>query len=68
MCGTPEMAIEQITRLHDEFGHGLTNLSIKIGNVPDEKVRQTMELLRDEVFPAVRHLGAPESAVRDSVA
>jgi alkanesulfonate monooxygenase SsuD/methylene tetrahydromethanopterin reductase-like flavin-dependent oxidoreductase (luciferase family) len=68
MCGTPEMAIEQITRLHDEFGHGLTNLSIKIGNVPDEKVRQTMELLRDEVFPAVRHLGAPESAARESVA
>jgi hypothetical protein len=35
----------------------MTNLSIKIGNVPDEKVDQTMRLLRDEVFPAVRHLG-----------
>ena len=57
MCGTPEMAIQQITRLYDEFGHGMTNLSIKIGNVPDEKVTQTMHLLRDEVFPAVRHLG-----------
>ena len=62
MCGTPEMAIEQITRLHNEFGHGLTNLSIKIGDIPDDKVRQTMELLRDEVFPAVRHLGEPEIA------
>lgn len=61
MCGTPEMAIRQLTRLHEEFGHGLTNLSIKIGNVPDEKVRQTMQLLRDEVFPAVRHLGVSES-------
>jgi alkanesulfonate monooxygenase SsuD/methylene tetrahydromethanopterin reductase-like flavin-dependent oxidoreductase (luciferase family) len=61
MCGTPEEAIEQITRLHDEFGHGLQNLSIKIGNIPDEKVVQTMELLRDEVFPAVRHLGIEES-------
>ena len=57
MCGTPDMAIEQITRLHEEFGHGGTNLSIKIGNVPDDKVRQSLELLRDEVFPAVRHLG-----------
>ena len=57
MCGTPDMAIEQITRLHEEFGHGVTNLSIKIGNVPDDKVRQSLELLRDEVFPAVRHLG-----------
>ena len=61
MCGTPEMAVEQITRLHEEFGHGVTNLSVKIGNVPDESVRRTMELLRDEVFPAVRHLGAAEA-------
>jgi alkanesulfonate monooxygenase SsuD/methylene tetrahydromethanopterin reductase-like flavin-dependent oxidoreductase (luciferase family) len=60
MCGTPEMAIEQITRLQEEFGHGATNMTIKIGNIPDEKVRQTLELLRDEVFPAVRHLGAEE--------
>jgi alkanesulfonate monooxygenase SsuD/methylene tetrahydromethanopterin reductase-like flavin-dependent oxidoreductase (luciferase family) len=57
MCGTPEMAIKQITRLHEEFGHGITNLSIKIGNVPDEKVNQTMRFLRDEVIPATRHLG-----------
>ncbi len=57
MCGTPEMAVEQITRLYQEFGHGVTNLSIKIGNIPDEKVNQTLGLLRDEVIPAVRHLG-----------
>ena len=57
MCGTPEMAVEQITRLYQEFGHGVTNLSIKIGNIPDEKVNQTLRLLRDEVIPAVRHLG-----------
>ena len=41
----------------------VNNMTIKIGNVPDEKVRQTMELLRDEVFPAVRHLGVNEEAV-----
>ena len=61
MCGTPDMAIEQITRLHQEFGHGVTNLSVKIGNVPDESVRQTMSLLRDEVFPVVRSLGEEET-------
>ena len=60
MCGTPDMAIEQLTRLYEEFGHGVTNLSIKIGNVPDEKVYQTLRLLRDEVFPATRHLGKEE--------
>ena len=62
MCGTPDMAIEQITRLYQEFGHGVTNLSVKIGNVPDESVRQTMSLLRDEVFPVVRELGTEERA------
>ena len=62
MCGTPDMAIEQLTRLYREFGHGVTNLSVKIGNVPDESVRQTMRLLRDEVFPVVRGLGTEERA------
>lgn len=62
MCGTPDMAIEQITRLYEEFGHGVTNLSVKIGNVPDDSVRQTMRLLRDEVFPVVRELGTEERA------
>ncbi len=60
MCGTPDMAIEQITRLYEEFGHGVTNLSVKIGNVPDESVHQTMSLLRDEVFPVARRLGLEE--------
>ena len=62
MCGTPDMAIEQITRLHQEFGHGVTNLSVKIGNIPDESVHQTMSLLRDEVFPVARRLGMGERA------
>ncbi len=62
MCGTPDMAIEQISRLHQEFGHGVTNLSVKIGNVPDDSVHQTMSLLRDEVFPVARRLGVEERA------
>lgn len=62
MCGTPDMAIEQITQLYREFGHGVTNLSVKIGNVPDESVHQTMRLLRDEVFPVARRLGMEERA------
>ena len=62
MCGTPDMAIEQITRLYQEFGHGVTNLSVKIGNVPDDSVHQTMSLLRDEVFPVARRLGMEQRA------
>ncbi len=65
MCGTPDMAIEQITRLHREFGHGVTNLSVKIGNIPDESVHRTMSLLRDEVFPVVRKLGSEQRAAAE---
>ena len=60
ICGTPEMAIEQIEKVHKELGNGRIGLSIKIGNISDEHVRRTQDYLRDEVFPAVRHLGQPQ--------
>ena len=33
ICGTPEMAIEQIEKVHKELGNGRIGLSIKIGNI-----------------------------------
>ena len=39
---------------------GRIGLSIKIGNVRDEHVTRTQDYLRDEVFPATRHLGQPQ--------
>ena len=57
VCGTPEMAIEQIKRIHAELGNGRMNLSIKIGDIADAHVTRTLDYLRDIVFPAVRHLG-----------
>jgi hypothetical protein len=63
ICGTPEMAVEQITRLHKELGNTRLGLSIKIGNISDEHVTRTQDYLRDIVFPATRHLGeTPDSA------
>jgi alkanesulfonate monooxygenase SsuD/methylene tetrahydromethanopterin reductase-like flavin-dependent oxidoreductase (luciferase family) len=59
ICGTPEMAIQQIEKVHSELGMGRLGLTIKIGNVSDEHVKRTQDYLRDEVFPAVRHLGQP---------
>jgi len=59
ICGTPEMAVRQIERLHKDLGMGRLSLTIKVGNVPDWAVTRTMDLLRDEVFPAVRPLGEP---------
>ena len=57
ICGTPEMAVEQITRLHSELGMGRLGLTIKVGNIDDDHVTRTQDYLRDIVFPATRHLG-----------
>ena len=54
LCGTPDMVIGQIENLKKNLGHGRMNLTIKIGNTPQEKVLKTMHYLRDIVFPAVR--------------
>ena len=62
ICGTPEMAVEQITQLHKELGNNRLGLSIKIGNISDEHVKRTQDYLRDIVFPATRHLGETDPA------
>ena len=54
LCGTPDMVVDQIKRAKKELGHGLMNLTIKIGNTPHAAVLQSMRHLRDDVFPAVR--------------
>jgi alkanesulfonate monooxygenase SsuD/methylene tetrahydromethanopterin reductase-like flavin-dependent oxidoreductase (luciferase family) len=64
VCGTPEMAIEQIKRIHAELGNGRMNLSIKIGDIADAHVTRTLDYLRDIVFPAVRHLGEDTDPVQ----
>ncbi len=61
VCGTPDMAIEQIHTVHKELGNARIGLSVKIGNVPDAHVTRTLDYLRDEVFPATRHLGEEEA-------
>jgi hypothetical protein len=57
ICGTPDMAVEQITRMHKELGNNRLGLSIKIGDISDNHVTRTQDYLRDIVFPATRHLG-----------
>jgi alkanesulfonate monooxygenase SsuD/methylene tetrahydromethanopterin reductase-like flavin-dependent oxidoreductase (luciferase family) len=58
LCGTPDMVVEQIKNLYAVLGHGHMNLAIKVGNMPDDFVRRSMELLRDGVFGEVKSLGA----------
>jgi alkanesulfonate monooxygenase SsuD/methylene tetrahydromethanopterin reductase-like flavin-dependent oxidoreductase (luciferase family) len=64
ICGTPDMAVEQITRLHKELGMGRLGLTIKVGNIDDAHVTRTQDYLRDIVFPAVRHLGEGGSSAQ----
>ncbi len=56
LCGSPETVVKQIRRLKDELGHGMFNLTMKVGNIPDAVVRRGMELFRDRVLPEVRDL------------
>jgi len=58
LCGTPDMVVDQIKHLYAELGHGHMNLIIKVGSMPDDFVRRSMELLRDGVFAEVKSLGA----------
>jgi alkanesulfonate monooxygenase SsuD/methylene tetrahydromethanopterin reductase-like flavin-dependent oxidoreductase (luciferase family) len=56
LCGSPESVVKQVKRVHEVLGHGSTTLTLKVGNIPDAKVRRAMELFRDRVEPEIRSL------------
>ena len=56
LCGTPEMVVEQITRMNKVFGHGIMNVNMKVGNIPNDVVNRSMQLWSEHVLPHVRHL------------
>jgi len=56
LVGTPESVVQQVKRIHQTLGHGSTTLTLKVGNIPDAKVRHGMELFRDRVEPHIRLL------------
>jgi len=55
-CGTPEMVVDQLKRVHAVMGHGVTNINMKVGNVPDEIIYKGMDLFKERVLPHVRDL------------
>jgi len=55
-CGSPESVVKQMTRVQKALGHGVFNMTMKIGNMPDAAVKRGMELFRDRVAPQVRGL------------
>ncbi len=63
LCGTPDMVVDQIRHMYGELRHGHMNMIVKIGNMPDDFIQRGMRLMKDHVFPHVRHLGTePGSA------
>ena len=56
LCGTPEMVVDQLKRVHAVMGHGVTNINMKVGNVPDEIIYKGMDLFKERVLPHVRDL------------
>ena len=56
LCGSPESVVRQMKAIQKALGHGVFNMTMKIGNMPDSAVRRGMELFRDRVLPHVRDL------------
>ena len=56
LCGSPESVVQQMKNIHKALGHGVINMTMKIGDMPDSAVTRGMELFRDRVAPHVRDL------------
>lgn len=56
ICGTPEQAVAQIKNCHRVLGHGLTNISMKVGNIPDDIITSQIKIFGKEVLPYVKSL------------
>jgi alkanesulfonate monooxygenase SsuD/methylene tetrahydromethanopterin reductase-like flavin-dependent oxidoreductase (luciferase family) len=56
LCGSPDTVIEQIQTVARTTGAGAFNVNFKIGNLPHEKVVDSMRLFGQEVLPHVRSL------------
>jgi alkanesulfonate monooxygenase SsuD/methylene tetrahydromethanopterin reductase-like flavin-dependent oxidoreductase (luciferase family) len=65
LCGTPEMVIDQINRMHAALNHGHMNLIVKVGNMSDDFVLRSMKLLGQHVFPEVKKLGKTEKVAAE---
>jgi len=56
VCGTPEMAVEQIKRVHGELGMGNVNINMKVGNIPDTAITNQIKIFGEKILPQVKHL------------
>jgi alkanesulfonate monooxygenase SsuD/methylene tetrahydromethanopterin reductase-like flavin-dependent oxidoreductase (luciferase family) len=56
LCGTPDQVVDRLRHMKEALGHGVMNINMKIGNIPDEVVRRSMQLWGERVVPHVHNL------------
>jgi alkanesulfonate monooxygenase SsuD/methylene tetrahydromethanopterin reductase-like flavin-dependent oxidoreductase (luciferase family) len=55
LCGTPEQVVEQLRYVESQLGHGVTNINMKTGNIPDEAITAGMKMFQERVMPAFQN-------------
>lgn len=61
MAGSPDTMIKQIRYLHERCGIGHLLMMNQAGFMPADRVRRSMRLFAEEVYPAIRDLGVAAS-------
>ncbi len=56
VCGTAKDAVEQIRHAHAELGMGNINISMKVGNIPDDAITSQIRMFGEEILPHVKGL------------
>lgn len=57
LCGTPNQVVDQVGAMHRALGHGVMNVNMKVGNIPESAIRHGMDLFGAKVIPQLRSLG-----------
>ena len=67
MSGSPDTMIRKITYMYERYRMGHLLFMGRTGAMPTAKVRRSLELFAREVYPAVRHLGAENEPLEDTL-
>ncbi|MCH8111822.1 MAG: LLM class flavin-dependent oxidoreductase [Proteobacteria bacterium] len=54
LCGDADRVCEQLEALRRKLGIGVFNVNMKVGNIPDDAIRHSMEIFRDRIIPEFR--------------
>ncbi len=64
IAGSPDTMIEKIRYLHERCGIGHLLMMNQAGFMPADKVRKSMKLFAEEVYPAIKELGVKTPALQ----